>query len=129
MSSDGCTCLVPVTIEFEAVLLDVMNTVVMTICDGDVHAADGCKRRIIGVIDLCRVSPTATGASNFDVELYCCYVTTSALCDVLGASAAWLSYAPGHDDVLYGYVEAYPDCACALAGNSSSGEGCGPETV
>lgn len=60
----------PVTIEFDAVLLDVINTVVCVACDGDERATNGKKRRILGVRDLCRKTSTPTGSSDFDVLCY-----------------------------------------------------------
>lgn len=61
----------PVTIEFEAVLLDVINTMMLTACEGDEHATNGPKRRMIGVTNFDRVAPTATGKIDLDVDCHC----------------------------------------------------------
>lgn len=49
------------TIELDAVLLDVINTIVIVAADGDEAATNGCKRRILGVGYLDREAPAPTG--------------------------------------------------------------------
>lgn len=105
----GEICLVFGMIEFDVVLFDVINMVVIIIEDGDDVVINGKKWWLIGLGYFNVVIIIFMGLFNFDNDKYSCYSMVVVLFDILGIIIKCMLDVYGDYDVFYGYGEMYFD--------------------